>query len=80
MRRQDLEVAKTKVKRTGQDAAEYERSQFQQNHRTPAANGNEMIQSLLALSKLLSQQSLTEYEEKNQGSNNDDNGDDIPQL
>lgn len=32
MTKQDLEVARTKVKRTGEDAADYERSQFEESH------------------------------------------------
>jgi hypothetical protein len=84
MTRRDLEVAKSKVKRTGQDAAEYERSKFQGTHPTdPAANnGNEALQSLLALSKLLSEQSSSEPDEKKEHGSDDDNdgGDDIPQM
>lgn len=53
---QDLKIAKTKVRRTGQDAAEYERKQFQKEHRDQNNMQKEvMMQNLAALSNLLLQ-------------------------
>ncbi|KAL3929317.1 MAG: hypothetical protein SGBAC_012264 [Bacillariaceae sp.] len=71
----DLKIAKTKVKRTGQDATEYEREQFQKDHRDQN-NGQKdmMMQQLAALSQLLSQQNSIE------NGKNDDDSDNIPQL
>lgn len=71
----DLKTALTKVKRTGQDAAEYERKQFQTEHRDEnGAQKDYMMQQLAALSQLMSQQ--------NNGAGNDTDSEtsDIPKL
>ncbi|CAJ1955816.1 unnamed protein product [Cylindrotheca closterium] len=71
----DLKNAMTKVKRTGQDAAEYERQQFQKDHRDENnAQKDAMMQQLAALSQLLSHQNSIE------NGKNDDDSDNIPQL
>lgn len=73
----DLKIAKTKVKRTGQDAAEYEREQFQKDHRDQNnVHKDMMMQQLAALSQLLSQQQNGTIE----NGGDDDDSDDIPQL
>jgi SpoVK/Ycf46/Vps4 family AAA+-type ATPase len=50
MTRLDLEMARTKVKRTGQDAAEYERGQSDNTQQNPS---QQALQELLALSRLV---------------------------
>eukprot|EP00980_Cylindrotheca_fusiformis_P023207 scaffold10220_cov148-Cylindrotheca_fusiformis.AAC.5 len=71
----DLKVALTKVKRTGQDAAEYERKKFQSQHQNEnAMEQKHMMHQLAALSRLLSQSSAGSVETDSDGS------DDIPKL
>ena len=56
MTRQDLEIAITKVKRTGQDAAEYEREEFESSHpsrNNPNSQNAQALRELLALSRMI---------------------------
>lgn len=87
MSKRDLQIAKTKVKRTGQDAADYERSKLLESHSdaasSPTIPNGDPLQQLLALSKLLSNPSLSIPANDGGGKqNNDDEGEDdeIPQL
>jgi SpoVK/Ycf46/Vps4 family AAA+-type ATPase len=74
---QDLKVALTKVKRTGQDAAEYERKQFDTQHRDENnMQKTDALQQLAALSQLLSQQNGGRADVETDS----DDGSDIPQL
>jgi hypothetical protein len=50
MTRLDLEMARTKVKQTGQDAAEYEWGQSDNTQQNP---NQQALQELLALSRLV---------------------------
>jgi SpoVK/Ycf46/Vps4 family AAA+-type ATPase len=84
----DLQVAKTKVKRTGQDAAEYERSQSQKGARPGGnASSNDALRGLMELSRLLSEPSLPD-DNTDTGKNDpnaiedvpEDDNDDIPVL
>jgi ATPase family AAA domain-containing protein 1 len=88
MSAKDLQVAMTKVKRTGQDAAEYERTRFQHDHPNSRQVGNpdDYVNTEQLLRLLMS--SL----QNNNGSNNNNRGrdgggngngnneDDIPEL
>jgi hypothetical protein len=74
---QDLKIALTKVKRTGQDAAEYERKQFDTEHRDDNnKQKGDMLQQLAALSQLLSQQN----DDRADAETDSDGGSDVPQL
>ena len=82
MSRKDLQTARSKVKRTGEDAAEYERSKFQETHPAPVGNNNDVLKSLVQLSRLLSEHSLTERDESrvNERKDTEDDDDAIPEL
>lgn len=74
----DLKVAKQKVKRTGQDAAEYENKQFQQEHEQQSQRQQEaMMQQLAALSRLMSTPQMQNF---GQTGNNDIDDSEIPNL
>jgi SpoVK/Ycf46/Vps4 family AAA+-type ATPase len=76
---QDLKVAKTKVKRTGKDAAEYERQQFEKEHSNKKNMQNDpMMENLAALSKLLLQQPYSSVSIDDDIIEEED--DDVPQL
>jgi SpoVK/Ycf46/Vps4 family AAA+-type ATPase len=74
MMKKDLLEATQKVKRTGQDAAEYERNEFQDKRKTQRGSKIE-TQALAALSRLLSssQNGVEESEEE-------EDEDEMPQL
>lgn len=69
MMKKDLQVATQKVKRTGQDAAEYEQSEFEDKRKHQPGTQIE-TQALAALSRLLSSQTGVEEEDE----------DEMPQL
>jgi SpoVK/Ycf46/Vps4 family AAA+-type ATPase len=86
MSKQDMQIAQTKVKRTGQDAAQYEQAQFQETHPARASasgrnttNGggggpnDQMLQNLAALSRLLSAHSLGDSDGNGNNYNNRSN-------
>lgn len=73
MMKKDLLVATQKVKRTGQDAAEYERSEFAGKRKLQPGTNIE-TQALAALSRLLSPQNGVEEREE------EDDEDEMPQL
>eukprot|EP00529_Nitzschia_sp_RCC80_P010811 CAMPEP_0113480412 /NCGR_PEP_ID=MMETSP0014_2-20120614/21861_1 /TAXON_ID=2857 /ORGANISM="Nitzschia sp." /LENGTH=622 /DNA_ID=CAMNT_0000373839 /DNA_START=227 /DNA_END=2095 /DNA_ORIENTATION=- /assembly_acc=CAM_ASM_000159 len=84
MSRQDLEVAQTKVKRTGADAADYERSQFEKSHppssqrleqQRLAQQQQEQMQQLLMM--LLNQQN---YSSNSNGVGDDGGSNNIPDM
>ena len=71
-------MAKQKVKRTGQDAAEYENKQFQQEHEQQSQRQQEaMMQQLAALSRLMSTPQMQNF---GQTGNNDIDDSEIPNL
>jgi hypothetical protein len=85
----DLQVAMTKVKRTGQDAAEYERTQFQRDHPNSRQVGNPdgHINTDRLLQLLFQQLALSSSSNMNNNNNNNNNrngnneeGGDIPNL
>lgn len=79
----DLKVAMTKVKRTGQDASEYERTRFEREHRNDQRTGNgnvDMVQLLAAFNQMMQQ---SQRQLASSSSSSDDNNtpdDDIPEL
>jgi hypothetical protein len=89
---QDLHVAMTKVKRTGQDAAEYERTQFERDHPNSRQVGNPdghvnterllqvLFQQLAASSRNDGGGGSGGYNNSNNSNNNNDDGGDIPDI
>jgi SpoVK/Ycf46/Vps4 family AAA+-type ATPase len=90
---QDLHVAMTKVKRTGQDAAEYERTQFERDHPNSRQVGNPdghvnterllqvLFQQLAASSRNDGGGGGGGYNNSNNSNNNNnDDGGDIPDI
>jgi SpoVK/Ycf46/Vps4 family AAA+-type ATPase len=84
MMKKDLLAATQKVKRTGQDAAEYERSEFADKRKHQPGTQietHDMMQSLAALSKLLSPNSATNTQGPNdEPEEEDEDEDEMPQF
>ena len=81
MSKRDLVVAQTKVKRTGQDAADYEQ---QQSSRSGGGGGgvdpNHFLQQLAAVSQLLGNPKNNASTTPEGNADNDNDDDVIPQL
>lgn len=76
----DLQTAKTKVKRTGQDAAEYERQKFQNKEGKKALPQDAMMQNLAALSNLMNQSPIAGMDASISGEESDEEYHDVPQI